>query len=220
MLGNSTEYDALQKIWVNSLEDVKVRLDHITFDEFKALMKGQPSKPVATFNSPHLSSLLPGVPEGQDVDNLVLSDLNDPVFIVDGLPEADNIRKTHRKQRSTSFDHRILGKNGMNDGGSSIMTPPPGNRAVYRKHLEMRLTVMAASKQFDKEKAFVPTKTGGTRASLVMKRGTTGLIEAEDDDYQTRFQLAEARGGRGGRERRRNKTVSDVTGMLGKAEAE
>lgn len=81
------------------------------------------------------------------------------------------------------------------------------NRALYRRHREIRMQVLEASKQFDKKRAGrqVP-------ASLIMKRGLKPPMELEDAHQRALFEAAAKRCGRKGH--RRNKTKSDVTGLL------
>lgn len=91
------------------------------------------------------------------------------------------------------------------------------NRALYRKHREMRLAVLDASKQFDKKRHEILNKSPPVahRASLIMKRGERPPVELEDQHQRALFEAAARRCGRS--RRLRNKTVSDVTGMLMRA---
>lgn len=103
----------------------------------------------------------------------------------------------------------------------SSLSPLFVNRALYRKHREMRLAVLDASKQFDKKRHEIRDKSNPQvhRASLIMKRGERPPVELEDAHQRALFEAAARRCGRQTRSRRsRNKTVSDVTGMLMKAE--
>ena len=86
------------------------------------------------------------------------------------------------------------------------------NRALYRKHREMRLAVLEASKQFDFKRK---TMQFSTQAGLIMKRGAKAPDALEDKHQREMFEAAAQRGGRA--RRTRNKTVSDVTGMMAKA---
>mmetsp|Transcript_11369 Transcript_11369/g.14975 ORF Transcript_11369/g.14975 Transcript_11369/m.14975 type:complete len:109 (+) Transcript_11369:1-327(+) len=83
------------------------------------------------------------------------------------------------------------------------------NRALYRRHREMRLGVLEASKQFDNARKFRQQKE---KAGLVMKRGAKPPIEIQDQHNRAMFEAAARRCGRAKRER--NRTVSDVSGML------
>ena len=86
------------------------------------------------------------------------------------------------------------------------------NRALYRKHREMRLAVLEASKQFDNKRK---TIQDSTQAGLIMKRGAKAPDALEDEHTRAMFEAAAQRGGRA--RRTRNKTVSDVTGMMAKS---
>lgn len=98
----------------------------------------------------------------------------------------------------------------------STLSPLLVNRALYRKHREMRLAVLDASKQFDKKRTAIRSKSQPIyRASLIMKRGERPPVELEDAHQRALFQAAAKRCGRS--RRTRNKTVSDVTGMLMKS---
>jgi len=90
------------------------------------------------------------------------------------------------------------------------------NRALYRKHREMRLAVLDASKQFDKKRNEMKNNShAAPRASLIMKRGERPPVELEDAHQRALFEAAARRCGR--TRRTRNKTKSDVTGMLNEA---
>jgi len=94
------------------------------------------------------------------------------------------------------------------------MSPLVVNRSLYRKHREMRLAVLDASKQFDKKRNDIRNKPDlpAARASLIMKRGQRPPVELEDAHTRALFEAAAKRCGRS--RRTRNKTVSDVTGMI------
>jgi len=97
----------------------------------------------------------------------------------------------------------------------SNMSPLAVNRALYRKHREMRLAVLEASKQFDKKRQDVRnthSDMAARRASLIMKRGERPPVELEDAHQKSLFESAAKRCGRS--PRRRNKTVSDVTELM------
>jgi hypothetical protein len=49
VLGNTTEYEALEKIWEESLLEVNSRLDRITLHDFKRIMKGRPKEGMTAF---------------------------------------------------------------------------------------------------------------------------------------------------------------------------
>jgi hypothetical protein len=91
-------------------------------------------------------------------------------------------------------------------------SPLMANRALYRRHRGMRLAVLEASKQFDKKRTDRQTKDIPVQAGLIMKRGTMPPVELEDAHTRALFDAAAKRCGRS--RRTKNKTVSDVTGML------
>lgn len=96
------------------------------------------------------------------------------------------------------------------------MSPLVVNRALYRKHREMRLAVLEASKQFDLTRVQRRSEEFA-QAGLIMKRGKLTPVELEDAHQKALFDAATKKSGRV--RRTRNKTVSDVSNMLFKAEA-
>jgi hypothetical protein len=105
----------------------------------------------------------------------------------------------------------------------SSMSPLVVNRAIYRKHREMRLAVQEASMQFDltrnKRRSSMQQISQFSQAGLIMKRGLLPPVELEDAHQRALFDAAAKRCGRNRTKRTRNKTVSDVTGMLLKSQA-
>jgi hypothetical protein len=79
VLGNTTEYEALEKIWDESLLEINSRLDRITLHDFKRIMKGRPKEDMTAFiqSSPGL------VPSLSDPSNL-------PDFCLSTVPEESN----------------------------------------------------------------------------------------------------------------------------------
>ena len=225
LLGNSTESEALEKIWVDSLEECSAHLNRITFDDFKRLMKGQskekaPRPGSGQSSSSIASSKLAAVPEtGVDLPSKSLTDIE--------------LRDHNGKKKSASYE----GKSDMWDEGDksersrsqhlnravrlvedtetlkeSTKSPLVINRAIYRKHREMRMAVLEASKQFDKKRIKRQESESVAQASLIMKRGAKAPAALEDEHTRALFEAAARRCGRA--RRTRNKTVSDVTGML------
>jgi Ca2+-binding EF-hand superfamily protein len=86
------------------------------------------------------------------------------------------------------------------------------NRVLYRKHREMRISILEASKQFDQKRKTLQA----SQAGLIMKRGAKAPDAMEDKHTRDMFEAAAKRCGRA--RRSRNKTVSDVTGMMMKVE--
>jgi hypothetical protein len=82
------------------------------------------------------------------------------------------------------------------------------NRVLYRKHREMRISILEASKQFDQKRKTLQA----SQAGLIMKRGAKAPDAMEDKHAREMFEAAAKRCGRA--RRSRNKTVSDVTGMM------
>lgn len=250
ILGNGTEDDALEKIWIESLEECKAHLDRITFEDFKRLMKGQP-KEIGGGSS--LSSLTPSsepnslrglstVPEGMlpvVPSDAALEDMDLPSgFLLDD--EIENPRQFYGKGRSLSYeqtggswdadDSREFNK----DSSLAVLlpshpaaayeeinasaTPLTANRVLYRKHREMRLAVLEASKQFDKKRNDIQNRNHLTRAGLIMKRGSKPPVEVEDAHARALFENAAKRCGRFSKQQRhtRDKTVSDLTLLMAK----
>ena len=97
------------------------------------------------------------------------------------------------------------------------------NRAIYHKNLEMRLAILEASKEFDQKRHAIMLQQslqGGRSsalpgASLVMRRGTTYNVPLAPKSESDEMEAVEDASRRGGRPRRkREKTHSDMTGML------
>lgn len=107
------------------------------------------------------------------------------------------------------------------------------NRHLYRAHRQMRLSVMEASKRFEEQQARhahdillaqqVETDSiNKGQAGLVMRRvqnktvsteQVKKLLEQNKKEQQSLMEVANRRGGRG--RRHRKKTISDIGGMLG-----
>ena len=100
-------------------------------------------------------------------------------------------------------------------GQDGKISPLVANRALYRRNRGMRLAVLEASKHFDKLRNERHSKDAPVHAGLIMKRGDKPPQELEDAHTRALFDAAAKRCGRS--RRTRNKTVSDVTGMLIKA---
>lgn len=107
------------------------------------------------------------------------------------------------------------------------------NRQLYRAHRQMRLSVMEASKRFEEQQAkhahdvllaqqAESDKLNKGQAGLVMRRvqnktvsseQVRNLLEQNHKETQSLMEVANRRGGRG--RRHRKKTISDIGGMLG-----
>ena len=107
------------------------------------------------------------------------------------------------------------------------------NRQLYRAHRQMRLSVLEASKRFEEQQARhardillaqqEETDNGNKgQAGLVMRRvqnktvsteQVLKLLEENQKEQQSLMEVANRRGGRG--RRNRKKTISDIGGMLG-----
>jgi hypothetical protein len=247
ILGNGTENeDALEKIWVESLEECKAHLDRITFEDFKRLMKGQPNEigggSSLAPSEPNSLRGLSTVPEGMlpvVPSEAALEDLDVPpgLFLDD---QVENPRLFYGKGRSLSYeqkgdswdadDSREFNKDSslavllpshpaadFDEIGAS-MTPLTANKALYRKHREMRLAVLEASKQFDKKRNDIQKRNHLTHAGLIMKRGAKPPVEVEDAHARALFESAAKRCGRVTKQlhHTRNKTVSDITLLMAK----
>lgn len=245
MLGNSAEAHVLEKVWIESLNECKAHLDRITFSDFKRLMKGQPKATKNTssqlLSEKTLEPVLEPVAEDQVERKGELSE--EPP--ANGKPHGRSRsfdQRTHMwssesKLNTNSDDDSLRSSNSLGRDASRaviitpfdeeesskfLMTNPTTanvkesplvvNRALYRKHREMRLAVLEASKQFDIKRK---TMQFNSQAGLIMKRGAKAPDALEDKHTREMFEAAAQRGGRA--RRTRNKTVSDVTGMMAKA---
>ena len=82
ILGNSTDYEALEKVWEESLKEIDSRLDRITLHDFKRIMKGRPKEGMTAFiqSSPGLiptladSSLIPTMCDEFGLSNVMEED--------------------------------------------------------------------------------------------------------------------------------------------------
>lgn len=116
------------------------------------------------------------------------------------------------------------------------------NRQLYRAHRHMRLAVLEASKRFEEQQArharevlvaqkekeeVKSTGLGMIHAGLVMRHGTKSQVSSEairkllkesEAQQQVLVEMANRRGGRGRRSRK--KTISDMSGMLNSMGAE
>jgi hypothetical protein len=226
LLGNSTEYDELEKIWRDSLTQCKSDGDRISYSDFKNLMKGQPKE--QSFRS------LGMVPT--DSDRLLLSALpeeetsygtrnNSAELVMPDEDDSSHQRYIKKKSRSHEFKKGVMWDelertpslafvlSKVDDVNVSHMSPLVANRALYRKHRGMRLAVLEASKHFDKKRnERLSQKDSLVQPALVMKRGVKPPVELADAHTRALFDAASKRCGRS--RRTRNRTVSDVTGML------
>lgn len=117
------------------------------------------------------------------------------------------------------------------------VTPLVVNRKLYRAHRKMRLAVLEASKRFEdqqiqrtreqiraQQKKDEPRRFG---AGLVMRHGhkkelsTSSIRELMKEKERQRQEMVEVANRRGGRGKRtRKKTISDMSGMLGPVQDE
>lgn len=210
--------------------------DTINFENFKKLMKGQPKEAVTPQSSFRRAGKGVGefperslgvLPEGESIEGQAAEAIN-------GIDSGET---PQRFQKKKSLSHEF--KSGVvwddmdrsasiaflpskiDDDESSEMSltsasPLTANRALYRRHRGMRLAVLEASKQFDKKRTDRQTKDLPVQAGLIMKRGSMPPVELEDAHTRALFDAAAKRCGRS--RRTRNKTVSDVTGMLMKSQ--
>jgi Ca2+-binding EF-hand superfamily protein len=234
--------EALELAWKDGVSQcIFCDRDQITYDDFVAIIKGQPSRTSITD--------LPTVDEAADLEE-------------GGTPDIPS-RPAYKKQRSRSWGERRSDKwinydeeaMGLSRGilhagreaaevhgviADSTMTPIAVNRSIYRAHREMRIAILEASKRFEEDRArraeakriasgasngHCPAlRRKSRRPSLVMRRGSIpdpsigSLTSASSSmtggkSSQELLDEASERGGRPSRERRR-KTVSDMTGML------
>jgi hypothetical protein len=172
--------------------------DQITYDDFVAIIKGQPrrrSKRIFSQGPTTSVPALPTVDEAADLEEI-------------GPPELPS-RRSYVKQRSRSMSEKgsekwvyddeedrsfSAGKGILHAGreaadvhdviADNTMSPLVVNRAVYRAHREMRLAILEASKRFEEDRArraharFIALEatkrslTSSRGASLVMRRGS------------------------------------------------
>ncbi|GAX10977.1 hypothetical protein FisN_2Lh507 [Fistulifera solaris] len=228
LLGSSTAYEELEKIWRDSLKQCTSK-DTIDFETFKKLMKGQPKEAGTPESSFRRAGKIVGegslgvLPEGESTED----------HTSDSINESNKGDKPVRFQKKKSLSHELKSGVEWDDGDRSASiaflpsktdedessefsltsaSPLMANRALYRRHRGMRLAVLEASKEFDKKRTDRQTKDIPVQAGLIMKRGTMPPVELEDAHTRALFDAAAKRCGRS--RRTKNKTVSDVTGML------
>jgi Ca2+-binding EF-hand superfamily protein len=221
------ESNHLERIWSEGLMECKCQLDRIYFEDFKKLMKGQP-KNIAV--APKLAS----IPSGAELrDNAIIEDVvrRSAVCAMEDRSQTSPSRR-YGKPRSASYELKSTStwedETTETQNASSVrdiptrsmlrpvnseldpdLSPLASNRALYRKHREMRLAVLDASKQFDSKRK---NRSNPGQAGLTMRRGSV-LLPVELDDTHTRALFASA-AHRSGRRTKREKTVSDVTGLI------
>lgn len=240
LLGNSTEHADLERIWRDSLKQCKTKQDGLSYADFKKLMKGQPKDQIpdrerisfrrtggSTESSDKtLGALIEGKEMGDNHTLFGSTNTSDLLTISDD-DEPLQQRYIKKKSRSHEFKSGIVWDD-LERTPSLAFLPPRSddewlkkeakvsplvnNRNLYRRHRGMRLAVLEASKRFDKKRNERLSKDYPIRASLIMKRGMKAPLEIEDAHTRALFDAAARRCGRS--RRTRNKTVSDVTGML------
>jgi hypothetical protein len=229
LVGGSMSGD-LEQMWLDSLSECKAHMDAITYSDFKRLMKGQPKEAGDATSSCGLDASAILMKRGGAAETSLMSVPEEKMQIT---PTEDSIRSLPPRpapSRDASLAFILPSKAedeyiaAIND---SSVSPLVVNRAIYRKHREMRLAVQEASKQFDLRRnerrssinALAPVQL--SQAGLIMKRGKLPPVELEDAHQRALFDAAAKRSGRTRTrtKRTRNKTVSDVTGMLLKSGA-
>jgi hypothetical protein len=107
ILGNSTDYEALEKIWEESLKEIDSRLDRITLHDFKRIMKGRPKEGMTAFiqSSPGLiptladSSLIPSMFEELGLSNVMEEDPE----LMESVNEQAEIEKVANMSSSSIY---------------------------------------------------------------------------------------------------------------------
>mmetsp|Transcript_20890 Transcript_20890/g.45316 ORF Transcript_20890/g.45316 Transcript_20890/m.45316 type:complete len:791 (-) Transcript_20890:118-2490(-) len=224
MLGNSADAESLEQVWLTSLNEIQVSFDRITYEDFKRLMKGQSqgriqsSKTLGALPEQPRTGVLGPVPE--EMSSSLASSSPDFSGMLAGTDRRSKNKRSHSYGAGTSMWGEMDDFSKEKSGG--IMTPLAEeskelenesplvvNRALYRRHREMRLAVLDASKQFDNKRT---NRENQQQAGLVMKRGAKPPVEIQDQHNRAMFEAAARRCGR--TKRTRKKTVSDVTGMM------
>lgn len=114
ILGNTTDLEALEKIWEESLLELNSRLDRITLDDFKKIMKGRPkegmtallrSSPglVPTLSDPDIIPSLSGFSLGLP---LVDEEENEGETLELSLQAEDSVRESAEPVGDCVFVHR------------------------------------------------------------------------------------------------------------------
>ena len=240
MLGKISDADKLEKVWLDSLNELHMsddqEEDRIYYDDFKSLMKGQPTQK-RDGSSDELGLSL-RIPRNTSLHQVVA---RAPHRIKSKSYQGGSRTMWEEDPAATNTHNNKPSLHQEGSGGLfqlpeesraelETMSPLDANRTWCRFHREIRQAVLEASKEFDeKRKALQPESVlQQQQAGLTMKRGAqpmVGLHNGQDESKED-FALPSmvldasvtttATTTKGYRRPRgtRNKTVSDVTGLF------
>lgn len=197
LVGDYGTQTSLEQEWRESLQACigTCQDDRITFQDFKRMLK----------RGPRIDNPVPPPPtSGRRVKSLFCS-----IEAIELDPPSQlgwEMLERNLSSRALLPAQAAIGEVGyeefqQRDGNSVLVT----NRALYRRNRAMRVSVMEASKKFDRQRRQRIAEPG-----LIMQRGIRTPLQLEDEQTQMLCQMASKRCGRG----RRHKTHSDITGML------
>lgn len=193
LLGDSAS-PALEVEWRESLQECVGTCtdDRITFQDFKRLLKRRPriEPSVPRLGRPRRATTVASYAE---------------VGVAE--PQRDWARMERRMSARVVLPAQaaagVVGSEEFLQGSTPMVT----NRALYRRHRAMRLSVIDASKKFDRQRSHRLSEAG-----LIMQRGANTPLELEDEHVRKLCEVASQRCGRGRRSKYR--TMSDITGMV------
>ena len=223
------------------------KMERIYYDDFLLLMKGQAKREThrpSIVWSPQRALLRP---EDQAILE-ELAETSSEDSIKQDAPEGsseqertETLRIEFGRKRSKSLDAISRGSDiSSMDGSRSRRSSMPVNlgsenpspllnapntpllaaREEYRKHRDLRIAIIEASKEFDTKRQAVRTATPLQKAGLIMKRGSEAPQDLEDLHQRALFDAAIRRGGRQALDKpvktghRRKRTQSDITGLM------
>lgn len=239
LLGKSPEtLESIKRMWKESMYQTCCQNGKLNYDDFLLLMKGQARResyrpsmvwsPLCPMLRPEDQALLEELAEDSSSDSSKQEYQGGP----ETSGEAEAGKTSFGRKRSKSFDDipsldgTVSRRTTMPatpqtiSGGSDLdkpTTPLLATREQYKKHCDIRMAIIEASKDFDtKRQAITPLQKPG----LIMKRGKSAPQDLEDLHQRTLFDAAIRRGGRQPSDKqvrpghRRKRTQSDITGLL------
>lgn len=212
LLGNSRERAEIEAVWRDSLAQCNTS-EKLSFADFKYIMKGQGTDIRGSMRNSALATQLsrakgPGGSLGRLPENFQVSDGSLSNLFLEPTPPLERASADKVFGNASTSQIAYFGAGEAED--DEEVTPIVANRALYRKHREMRLAVLEASKEFDKRHH---EKTGAAyHAHLTMKRDDSSSSDRGQDD--SIYGIAAKRYGL--RTNKKTKTKSDLTGMFAK----
>ena len=202
LLGMESTPPALEQEWRDTLCQCigSCNDDRITFQDFKRMLKCRPRS--------HTS-----IPPPMDRPRRATTVACPGAGLLEPSSQFDlGLLERRMSSRVLLPVQAAAGEAGSEEFEQEGATPLLANRALYRRHRAVRLSVMEASKKFDRQRSLRLREAG-----LIMQHGTHTPLELEDEHARKLYDSASIRSGRG--RGRRYKTMSDISGMVVKSGA-